>query len=44
VRKIAVWERTAIESITKRTFVKGSNDVIPNYVAGGMDATEGAYV
>jgi hypothetical protein len=44
VRKIAVWERAATESITKKTIVRGSNDVIPNYVVGGMDATEGAYV
>jgi hypothetical protein len=44
VRKIAVWERAATESITKKTIVKGSNDIIPNYIEGGMDAMEGAYV
>jgi hypothetical protein len=44
VRKIAVWERAATESITKKTIAKGSNDIIPNYIAGGMDAIEGAYV
>jgi hypothetical protein len=33
----------ATESITKKTIVKGTNDIIPNYVAGGMDATEGTY-
>ncbi len=44
VRKIAVWRRMATESITKKTFVKGNNDIIPNYVAGGMDTTEGTYV
>ncbi len=44
VRRIAVWERAATESITKKTNVKGSNDIIPNYIAGGMDTTEGAYV
>jgi hypothetical protein len=44
VRKIAVWKRMATESITKKTIVKGSNDIVPNYVAGGMDATEGTYV
>jgi hypothetical protein len=44
VRKIAVWKRAATESITKKTIVKGSNDIIPNYIAGGMDATEGTYV
>ncbi len=43
VRRIAVWKRMATESITKKTIVKGSNDIIPNYVAGGMDATEGTY-
>ncbi len=41
VRKIAVWERAATESFTKKTIVKGSNDAVANYVAGGMDATEG---
>ncbi len=44
VRRIAVWKRMATESITKKTIVMGSNDIIPNYVAGGMDATEGTYV
>ena len=44
MRKIAVWKRIATESITKKIIVKGSNDIIPNYVAGGMDATEGTYV
>jgi hypothetical protein len=44
VRRIAVWKRMATESITKKIIVKGSNDIIPNYVAGGMDATEGTYV
>ncbi len=39
MRRIADWKRMAIESITKK-----SNDIIPNYVAGGMDATEGTYV
>jgi hypothetical protein len=43
MRKIAVWKRMATESITKKIIVKGSNDIIPNYVAGGMDATEGTY-
>jgi hypothetical protein len=33
----------ATESITKKTIVKGSNDIIPNYVAREMDATEGTY-
>jgi hypothetical protein len=44
MRKIAVWKRMATESITKKIIVKGRNDIIPNYVAGGMDATEGTYV
>jgi hypothetical protein len=44
VRKIAIWEHAATESITKKTIVKGSNDAVPNYVAGGMDAKEGTYV
>jgi hypothetical protein len=43
VRRIAVWKRVATESITKKTIVKGSNDIIPSYVAGGMDVTEGTY-
>ncbi len=44
LRRITVWERAATESLTKKTIAKGRNDIIPNYVAGGMDATEGAYV
>ncbi len=44
MRKIAVWKRTAIESIMKKIIVKGNNDIIPNYIAGGMDAAEGTYV
>jgi hypothetical protein len=44
VRRITVWERAATESLTKKTIAKGSNDIITNYVAGGMDATDGAYM
>jgi hypothetical protein len=44
MRRIAVWKRVATESITKKIIVKGINDIIPNYVAGGMDATEGTYI
>jgi hypothetical protein len=44
VRRIMVWERAATESLIKKTIAWGGNDIIPNYVAGGMDATEGAYV
>ncbi len=43
MRRIAVWRRMATESITKKIIVKGRNNIIPNYVAGGMDATEGTY-
>jgi hypothetical protein len=34
----------ATENIAKKVIVKGIHDIIPNYVAGGMDATEGTYV
>ena len=44
VRKIVVWERKATESLIRKTIVLGANDVLPNYVAGGMDAVEGTYV
>ncbi len=44
VRQIAVWRRMATEDIAKKVIVKGIHDIIPNYVAGGMDATEGTYV
>jgi hypothetical protein len=44
MRRIAVWRRMATESITKKVIVKGVHDIIPNYVARGMDATEGTYV
>ncbi len=44
VRRIAVWRRVATEDVTKKVIVKGIHDIIPNYVAGGMDATEGTYV
>jgi hypothetical protein len=44
VRRIAVWRRMASENIAKRVIVKGAHDIIPNYVAGGMDATDGTYV
>jgi hypothetical protein len=43
MRRIAVSKRMATESITKKIIVKGSNDIIPNYVAGVMDAMEGTY-
>jgi hypothetical protein len=44
VRRIVVWRRVATESITKKIIVKGVHDIIPNYIAGGMDAIEGTYV
>jgi hypothetical protein len=44
VRRIVVWEREAIESLTKKAIIRGMNDVLPNYIAGRMDATEGTYV
>jgi hypothetical protein len=44
VRRIVVWEREATESLIKKAITRGVNNVIPNYIAGGMDATEGAYV
>ncbi len=44
VRRIAVWRRVAVENIAKKIIVRGVHDIIPNYVAGGMDATEGTYV
>ncbi len=34
----------ATEDIAKKVIVKGIHDIIPNYAAGGMDATEGTYV
>jgi hypothetical protein len=33
----------AVENIAKKIIVRGVHDIIPNYVAGGMDAT-GTYV
>jgi hypothetical protein len=44
MRRIVVWKREATESLIKKAITKGANDVIPNYIAGGMDAAEGAYV
>ncbi len=44
VRRITVWRRVATENIAKKVIVKGIHDIITNYVAGGMDATEGTYV
>jgi hypothetical protein len=44
VRRVAIWRRIAVENIVKKAIVRGVHDIIPNYVAGGMDATEGTYV
>jgi hypothetical protein len=44
VRKILVWEREATESLIKKAITRGVNNVLPNYIAGGMDAIEGTYV
>jgi hypothetical protein len=44
VRKIVVWEPEATESLIKKAITRGMNNVLPNYIAGGMDAIEGAYV
>jgi hypothetical protein len=37
-RRIMVWERQATESLIKKTITMGANDILPNFVAGGMDA------
>jgi hypothetical protein len=39
-----VWEREATESLIKKAITMGVNDVLPNYIAGGMGATGGTYV
>ncbi len=44
VRRIVVWKREATESLIKKSITRGVNNVLPNYVAGGMDTTEGTYV
>jgi hypothetical protein len=44
IRKVIVWKRQATESLIKKTITLGANDILPNFVAGRMDATEGTYV
>jgi hypothetical protein len=44
VKRIAVWRRMAIEDAVKKTIKRRVHDILPNHVAGGMDATEGTYV
>jgi len=39
-----VWRRQATESLIKRTGALGANNVLPNFVAGRMDALEGTFV
>ncbi len=34
----------AVENVAKKIIVRGVHDIVPNYMAGGMDATEGTYV
>jgi hypothetical protein len=34
----------AVENIAKKIIMRRAHDILPNYVAGGMDATEGTYV
>jgi hypothetical protein len=34
----------AIEDVVKKIIVRRIHDILPNYIAGGMDATEGMYV
>ena len=43
VRRVAIWRRVAVEDIVKKVIVRGVHDIIPNYVAGGMEATEGTW-
>ncbi len=44
VEKIVVWGCEATENLIKKAITRGVNNVLPNYKAGGMDATEGTYV
>ncbi len=39
-----MWRRQATESLIKRTGELGANNVLPNFVAGRMDALEGTFV
>jgi hypothetical protein len=34
----------AVEDAVKKTIIRRVHDILPNHVAGGMDATEGTYV
>ncbi len=44
VGRVAVWRRTAVEDIARKIIVRKVHDILPNHIAGGMDATEGTYV
>jgi hypothetical protein len=44
VRRIAVWRRVAVKNVVRKIIVRRVHDILPNYIAGGMDATEGTYV
>ncbi len=44
VKRIAVWRRMAVEDAAKKVIVRRVHDILPNHIAGGMDATEGTYV
>jgi len=44
VKRIAVWRRMAIEDAAEKIIVRRAHDILPNHIAGGMDATEGTYV
>ena len=44
MRSIAVWRHQATESLIKRTGSLGANNLLPNFVAGRMDALEGTFV
>jgi hypothetical protein len=44
VRKVVIWRHQATESLIKKMVTLGANNVLPNFVAGGMDAAEGTLV
>jgi hypothetical protein len=44
IGRIAVWRRIAVEDAVKKIIIRRAHDILPNRVAGGMDATEGTYV
>ena len=44
IRRIAVWKRMATEDAAKKIIRRRAHDILPNHIAGGMDASEGTYV